>query len=63
MVLVGLGLAVAGLIQQRALLRRLEPATAGAPGHSLAMHVAAGISCALVCALRAVHLITGAGYG
>ena len=54
MVLVDLGPAVAGLIQQRAPLRRLEPATAGAPGHSLALHVAAAITCALVGALLAV---------
>jgi uncharacterized membrane protein YidH (DUF202 family) len=60
MVLVGLILTVAGLAQHRALLRRLEPDAPAARRHSLALHVLAGISGALVCALLAAYLIAGA---
>jgi uncharacterized membrane protein YidH (DUF202 family) len=60
MVLVGLVLAVVGLAQHRALMRTLKPEAASAHRHSLALHVAAGVSCVLVCGLLAAYLIAGA---
>jgi len=60
MVLVGLVLIIVGLAQHRALLRSLKPEPASTHGRSMALHLAAGIGSALVCAALAVYLITSA---
>jgi uncharacterized membrane protein YidH (DUF202 family) len=60
MVLVGLVLTIVGLAQHRALISNLERETASAHAQSLTLHVAAAVSCVLVCGLLAAYLIAGA---
>jgi uncharacterized membrane protein YidH (DUF202 family) len=57
MVLVGFGLSVVGLIQHRALMRKLQPEAPGGRTHSVALYLLAGVGSALVCGLLAAYLI------
>ncbi len=60
MVLVGLLFTIIGFVQHRAVLLRVEPPPPGASAPSRFPHVAAAISCALVCALLAIYLAANA---
>jgi uncharacterized membrane protein YidH (DUF202 family) len=60
MVLVGLLVTITGFAQHRAVLLKVGPSPQGPSEPSRFPHVAAAISCALVCALLAVYLAASA---
>ena len=60
MVLIGLLVTIIGFARHGAVLLKVEPPPPGTPAPSRAAHVAAAMSCALVCVLLAAYLATNA---
>lgn len=60
MVLAGLLVTITGFAQHRAVLLKIRPLPPGASTPSRLPHLAAAVSCTLVCALLAVYLAASA---